>query len=146
MRMCVGVSHTWSAPPDSRNRDVTRIRATAAQVRDAAGIRSRGVCQTGNGMACFQALQPTPLGVRPQQRVPRGDAPPQLTFLSEESPKSFLIGWSMKEANDEEAPPIPPAHERRGDIPSYEELNFCLNTLKARKATGHDRARSHRGI
>ena len=54
------------------------------KVRDVAGIRSRGVCQTGNGMACFQALQPTPLGVRPQQRVPRGDAPPQLTFLSEE--------------------------------------------------------------
>ena len=91
MLMCVGASHAWSAPPDSRNRDVTRIRATAAQVRDAAGIRSRGVCQTGNRNDMFSDLQPTPFGVRPQQRVPRGNAPPQLTFLSEESPGAIFL-------------------------------------------------------
>ena len=32
--------------------------------------------------------------------------------------------WSEKEAEREEAPPIPPAHERRGDIPSQGELDF----------------------
>ncbi len=42
------------------------------------------------------------------------------------------------EKDRDEAPPLPPAHTRQDDVPTDEELEFCLKALACRKATGCD--------
>ena len=48
------------------------------------------------------------------------------------------FGWSHRECDRPAAPPLPPAHLRKGDIPPDEELEMCLKCLKAQRAVGHD--------
>jgi exonuclease III/alkylhydroperoxidase family enzyme len=48
------------------------------------------------------------------------------------------FAWTEREESRDPAPPIPPAHTRKGDVPTDEELEFCLAALANRKCMGHD--------
>ena len=48
------------------------------------------------------------------------------------------FAWTERKADRDSAPPISPAQTREGDVPTDEELEFCLRALANRKCTGHD--------
>jgi hypothetical protein len=49
------------------------------------------------------------------------------------------FAWTEREFARPRAPDISPAHLRQGDVPSDEELDFCLEALAKHKATGPDK-------